>query len=261
MVSVIGIPLDENSSFLKGPSLAPDKIREAFHSASSNYFTESEKCLNPSRDWVDEGNLTLTTGLEAIKQIESQANAILRKGSKLFSLGGDHSISYPLIEAVSNYYKPLTVLHIDAHPDLYHDFEGNPFSHASPFARALEGGHIQKLIQVGIRTMNTHQREQANRFGVDVIEMKHYRDDLSFHLDGFVYLSLDMDAIDPAFAPGVSHHEPGGLTSRQVIQLIQSLKANLVGADLVEYNPSRDQNGISAMLAAKLFKEILDKLL
>lgn len=260
MISVIGIPLDENSSFLRGSALAPDKIREAFHSPSSNYFAESGKCLYPNNNWVDEGNITVATGQEAINQIESMAKAILRNGNKLFSLGGDHSVSFPLIKAVANAYTPLTVLHVDAHPDLYHDFEGNSFSHASPFARALEGGHIQQLIQVGIRTMNSHQQEQAKRFGVRVVEMKDFSDDLSLDPDGPVYLSLDMDAIDPAFAPGVSHHEPGGLTSRQAIQLIQSLKTNLVGADLVEFNPTRDQNGITAMLAAKLFKEILDKL-
>jgi agmatinase len=261
MVSVVGIPLDENSSFLRGPALAPDKIREAFHSPSSNYFSESGRFLYPNDNWKDEGNLSLISGPEAIKEIESLAKKILSQGSRLFSLGGDHSVSYPLIKSVASFHQKLTVVHIDAHPDLYEDFEGNPHSHASPFARAMEGGHIHRLVQVGIRTMNSHQREQVNRFGVEVIEMKDFIDDLSLQFDGPVYLSFDMDAIDPAFAPGVSHHEPGGFTSRQAIQIIQSIQANLVGADLVEFNPTRDPNGITAMLAAKLFKEILDKLI
>ncbi len=260
MVSVIGIPLDENSSFLRGPALAPDKIREAFHSESSNYFSESGVCLHPSVEWMDEGNLNLGSGQLAIEQIEQKAKALLIEGNKIFSLGGDHSVSYPLIKAVSEFHPNLTVIHIDAHPDLYNDFEGNSFSHASPFSRALEGGHIHRLIQIGIRTMNAHQREQANRFGVEVIEMKNFKDDLKLKIEGSVYLSFDMDAIDPAFAPGVSHYEPGGLTSRQAIRIIQNLQGNLVGADLVEFNPTRDPSGITAMLAAKLFKEILERL-
>lgn len=261
MVSVIGIPLDENSSFLKGPALAPDKIREAFHSPSANYFSESGKCLYPNDQWKDEGNLTLGKGPAATDQVESSAKKILSAGHRLFSLGGDHSVSFPLIKAVATFHPKLTVVHIDAHPDLYDDFEGNPHSHASPFARALEGGHIHRLVQIGIRTMNSHQREQAKRFGVEVIEMKDYRSELSVSLDGPIYLSFDMDAIDPAFAPGVSHHEPGGFTSRQAINIIQSLQGNLVGADLVEFNPTRDSSGITGMLAAKLFKEILGKLI
>ena len=109
--------------------------------------------------------------------------------------------------------------------------------------------------------MNAHQSDQAKRFGVEVIEMKHWRNDMRFKLEGPVYISLDMDAIDPAFAPGVSHHEPGGFTSREIISLLQNLKGNIVGADLVEYNPTRDESGITAMLAAKLFKELLSLLL
>lgn len=109
--------------------------------------------------------------------------------------------------------------------------------------------------------MNLHQREQANRFGVEVIEMKDWNASIRFAFDGPVYLSLDMDVVDPAFAPGVSHYEPGGLTSRELISILQNLNVNMVGADLVEFNPTRDPSGITAMLAAKLFKEMLDLLL
>ena len=140
-------------------------------------------------------------------------------------------------------------------------FEGNKYSHACPFALIMEEGLAKRLVQVGIRTMNLHQREQANRYGVEVIEMKDWQSSIRFQFDGPVYLSFDMDAIDPAFAPGVSHHEPGGFTSREVISILQNLKANIVGADLVEFNPTRDPSGITAMLAAKLYKEMLDLLL
>jgi arginase family enzyme len=130
-----------------------------------------------------------------------------------------------------------------------------------PFARIMEEGLATRLVQVGIRTMNPHQRAQAERFGADVIDMRHWRPGLRPDLDGPVYLSLDLDALDPAFAPGVSHHEPGGLSARDVLRLIQDAPGTLVGADIVEYNPARDLNGVTAMLVAKCLEELLARLL
>src|SRR5690606_28940578 len=115
-----------------------------------------------------------------------------------------------------------------AHADLYDDFEGNPHSHASPFARIMEHRLAKRLVQVGIRTLNPHQREQAKHFGVEIIEIKDWNDNQTFSFEGPLYISLDMDALDPAFAPGVSHHEPGGFSTRQVLNIIQNLKANIV---------------------------------
>ena len=261
MIAVIGIPFDEFSSFLKGTSLAPSKIREAYTSDSSNYFTERGIDLKDHPGWKDEGDLKLPSGVDAIGAIYSSVDSLVQKHSQLLSLGGDHSTSYPVVRAMAKKYGPLTILHLDAHPDLYDNFEGNKFSHACPFARIMEEGLAKRLVQVGIRTMNTHQREQAKRFGVDIIEMKDWNPSIRFQFDGPVYISLDMDAIDPAYAPGVSHHEPGGFTSREIISILQNINANVVGVDLVEFNPTRDPSGITAMLAAKLFKEMLDLLL
>ena len=118
-----------------------------------------------------------------------------------------------------------------------------------------------RLIQVGIRTMNPHQQAQAERFGVEVIDMRAWQPGLQVNLHGPVYLTLDLDVLDPAFAPGVSHHEPGGLSTRDVIRLVQGLRAPIVGADIVELNPGRDPIGITAMAAAKLLKEIAGSML
>lgn len=261
MISVIGIPFDEFSSFLRGSAQAPDVIREAYHSQASNYFTEQQTNLNLHPGWNDVGNLSLPNGVEAISAIEKGIFALLQSSTKVFTLGGDHSITYPVVRAFNKRHGKLTILHLDAHGDLYDEFEGNRFSHACPFARIMEEGLASRLIQVGIRTMTDHQREQANRFGVEVMEMKHWQKNHPFNLQGPVYISLDMDAIDPAFAPGVSHHEPGGFTSREMLDLLQSIRANVVGADLVEFNPTRDASGITAALTAKLFKELLDLLM
>lgn len=125
----------------------------------------------------------------------------------------------------------------------------------------MEEKLADRLVQVGIRTMTGHQRAQATRFGVEVHEMKHWPGSLALEFDSPVYLTIDMDALDPAFAPGVSHHEPGGLSTREVINLIQSVNAPLVGADIVEFNPIRDPLGITAMACAKLLKEVAAKML
>ncbi len=260
MVTVLGIPLDENSSFLRGPRLAPDKIREAFHSPSSNYYTENGIDLNSNSQWNDGGNLSLSSMPAALEEIEKKVSAILKSGNKVLSLGGDHSVTYPIIKAFAKQYSDLTILHIDAHADLYETFEGDRYSHACPFARIMEEDLAARLIQVGIRTLNQHQREQAARYGVEIIEMKDWKDTVLM-LNGPVYISLDLDALDPAFAPGVSHHEPGGFTTRQVLSIIQSVDTEVVGADIVELNPERDINNMTAMAAAKFKKELLAKLI
>ena len=261
MVTVFGIPFDENSSFLRGPAFAPAKIRQAFHSDSANYFTESCVNLKNHPGVKDGGDIVFKVGGNPMEMIEQEVTSVLQQTDKLFLLGGDHSITFPIIKGFYSRFKDLTLLHIDAHGDLYDNFENNPHSHASPFARIMENGLAKRLVQVGIRTMTQHQREQADRFGVEVTEMKDWNGSFRLKASGPIYISLDIDAIDPAFAPGVSHHEPGGFSSREVISILQNIKGNVVGADLVEFNPTRDPSGITAMLAAKLYKEILDVLL
>jgi arginase family enzyme len=154
----------------------------------------------------------------------------------------------------------LTILHIDAHPDLYEEFAGDRLSHACPFARIMEERLARRLVQVGIRTMNDQQQRQVERFGVEVIDMSAWVGGHRPSLEGEVYLSIDLDGIDPAFAPGVSHREPGGLTVRDVLTLIQQTGGTLVGADVVEYNPKQDSSGVTATVAAKLVKEVAGRL-
>ena len=105
--------------------------------------------------------------------------------------------------------------------------------------------------------MTVHQDEQARRFGVEVIDMKHIAAVKKLSFDGPVYISLDMDCLDPAFAPGVSHHEPGGMSTRELLEIIQNLEGDIVGADIVEFNPDRDINGMTGMVAGKLLKELI----
>jgi agmatinase len=261
MISVLGIPLDENSSYLKGSALAPDKIRESFQSDSANTFTENGVDLDQATTWQDLGNVKISGMPASFQQITSAVQDELKKGNKVLSLGGDHSITYPIVKAFAAYHKDLNILHFDAHGDLYDSFEGSKFSHACPFARIMEENLAARLIQIGIRTLTSHQREQVKRFHAEVIEMKDWTDSMQFSFTGPVYVSLDLDALDPAFVPGIAHYEPGGFSTRQVIAILQGLQGNIVGADIVELNPHRDINNMTGMVAAKLFKEILSKMI
>jgi arginase len=186
---------------------------------------------------------------------------LIGTGRRPVSLGGDHSITYPIMTAVAKKHSALTIFHFDAHPDLHDEFEGNRFSHACPFARIMEGGLARRLVQVGIRILNGHQGEQAKRFGVEVVEMRNLPAYARLKATGPAYISFDMDVLDPAFAPGISHREPGGMSVREAISHLHAIEAEIVGADLVEYNPVQDVSGMTATVAAKILKEILGKMI
>ncbi|MBK8698574.1 MAG: agmatinase [Saprospiraceae bacterium] len=259
MIKLIGIPFDGNSSFLKGPALAPGRIRLMETEGSANAFSEGGLHIVNGVNYQDLGDISFPTQnpVAAYHIIRDRVQSELAAGGQLISLGGDHSISFPIIEAHAEKYSDLHILHLDAHADIYDNFDNNPYSHASPFARLMEKKLVKSLTQAGIRTLTTHQREQVYKFGVRVIEMKDISFDFVSQLQGPLYISLDLDVLDPAFAPGVSHHEPGGLTTRDLIRILQQISVPIVGADLVEYNPMRDLNHTTAMVAYKLFKELV----
>jgi agmatinase len=260
-VAVIGFPLDDNSSFLRGAAQGPARIREVLLSGSSNMFTELGTDLGNDAGWTDIGDLKFVQGGDALKEIDGALSALLDRNIRVLSLGGDHSITHPIIKAYARKHEHLSILHIDAHPDTYDIYEGNRYSHACPFARIMEEGLADRLVQVGVRTMNLHQRQQAERFGIEVVEMKDWDPGKLPRLEGPTYISLDLDGLDPAYAPGVSHHEPGGLSTRDVLGMVHALPEALVGADIVEFNPSRDPVGTTAMVAAKLYKELVGRML
>jgi arginase family enzyme len=120
----------------------------------------------------------------------------------------------------------------------------------------MERGLAKRLVQVGIRTLNRHCREQAVRFGVEIVEMRSFAAEYVPIPSSPLYVTIDLDALDPAFAPGVSHHEPGGLSVREILSVLHRIEAPIVGADVVEYNPTRDINGMTAAVAAKFVKEL-----
>ncbi len=255
-VDLIGMGTDVHSSFLRGPALAPPLIRAALWSPHGNDASERGLELGAEIELNDCGDLSLTESAGDDALIEAAITQSLAAGAIPLSLGGDHSITYPILRALAAHHGPVEILHFDAHPDLYDELGGDRRSHASPFARIMEEGLASRLVQIGIRTLNKHQREQAARFGVEMIEMKDFARAPMPAFAGPLYISIDLDGFDPAFAPGVSHHEPGGLTPREVVNILLDIKVALIGADVVEYNPDRDIHSVTAVLAAKLVKEL-----
>lgn len=255
-VRLIGLPTDANSSFLRGPAKAPPRIRELLFSDMGNAATEGGTELGREIQLDDAGDLPLGGDCDDDARIETAVAAALADGCVPLLMGGDHAITYPVLKAIAAHHGPVEILHIDAHPDLYDELLGNRRSHASPFARIMEEGLARRLVQVGIRTLNAHQREQARRFAVEIVPMRNFSVDNVPTLYGPLYISIDLDGLDPAYAPGVSHHEPGGLSMREVMDILARMDAQVVGGDVVEYNPDRDIHDMTAAVAAKLVKEI-----
>ena len=255
-IELIGLPSDVNSSFARGPAQAPAAIRDALWSDRGNLACEDGQEIGIDFELSDRGNLPLTESASDDVLIATEVEASIRSGAVPLALGGDHAMSHPAVRGVHAVHGPVTILHFDAHPHLYDNFEGNPRSHASPFARIMEAGLARRLVQVGIRTLNAHCRAQAGRFGVEIAAMANFVADKVPVLEGPLYISIDLDGIDPAEAPGVSHPEPGGLTLREVLAVLRRQTAPIVGADIVELNPRFDQHERTAILAAKLVREV-----
>jgi len=258
---LLGIPLDHNSSFLRGSADAPPLIRAALRSDAWNPWTETGIDLAFSGAYEDAGDLNEMESNDAFQRIERAIARIVDAKKRPLSLGGDHSITFPILCALGKRVPGITLVHFDAHPDLYADYEGNPHSHASPFARVMEKKLVSRLVQIGIRTLNAHQREQAKKFGVEIFEINQLPEPPKLKLAGPVYVSFDLDVLEPGLAPGISHWEAGGMTTREAIRYIHALPSPIVGADLVEFNPARDRSGLTAMVAAKIVKELLGKMI
>jgi len=273
LVTLLGVPWDGSSSFQRGAADGPSKIREALHSPSSNTWNERGDDLSAPDVLIDAGDVGLPDEPAGARgAIEQRARELVSEGRRLLTLGGDHSITYPLLRAFSDRAEALTVLQLDAHADLYDEFPpqrpgvgaGNPgpgdrYSHASPFTRVMEERLAARLIQVGVRTLTAHQRSQAAKFGVEILGADRWRDVIPLlgRLRTPVYVSLDLDVLEPMLAPGISHPEPGGLTVRDVIEIVSAIRTPLVGADIVEYNPQNDFRDLTARVAAKLVKELV----
>ena len=259
-VGLLGVPFDANSSHLRGAAQAPAAIRKVLGRDSGNPYSERGIEVWPSETSLDLGDLrvpALAGSVRPIDRIDRGVGEALSVVPRLMLLGGDHAVSYPAVRAAAAVHGAISLVHFDAHPDMYDDYEGNRYSHASPMARILEEGLVRRLVQLGIRSHTPEQAACARRYGVESYGATASTwPSLRFREP--VYVSFDLDVLDPAFAPGVSHPEPGGPSVRQVLDALASIRApGIVMADFVELNPRRDRSGASAVVAAKVVRELI----
>lgn len=275
-VVIVGVPFDSGTSYRSGTRFGPRKIREAslilwgFNAVLGVAPADALKL-------VDYGDVeVIPVDIAATMQaVTTEVSAILQQGVTVVSLGGDHSIALPLLRAHAARFGPLAVIHFDSHPDTWRsEFGEHPYSHGTPFRRALEEELIDTdaYLQVGIRgsVSAPSDLDDARQLGAQILTIdkafemgipkvvKTIRDSVG---DRPVYVSLDIDSVDPAYAPGTGTPEVGGFTSYQMLQLVRGLKGlNLVGFDLVEVSPPYDCGDITAILAANLTFEFLSLL-
>jgi arginase len=259
-LALVGLPDDSQSTYRKGPSTAPSRIRSAYNGDCYNSSTELGVDLTGSL--FDAGDLLSGANWqETAAAYETMTRELLAEGKVPFFLGGDHAVTVPVVAAFAEIGRPIHVIQLDAHCDLYREYRGSRTSHACVAARLLEMDHIASITQIGIRTLNKEQRavSEAEAERVFIHEARHCKTMMPkldyLDAESNVYVTLDLDGLDPAYAPGVSHPVPGGLTTRQVLDVLHEANWNLVGMDVVELNPEQDIHDLTAVLAGRLLHE------
>jgi agmatinase/guanidinopropionase len=274
-VAILGVPFDSGTSYRTGTRFGPRKIREASlmiwgHNSTLN-VTPLKK-LNV----VDYGDVSvIPTSIEyTMTAITEMAAEIIGTGTKLISLGGDHSIALPLLRAHAKKHGPVSLVHVDAHIDTWEaEFESVPYSHGTPFRHALQEGLIRpgEYVQIGIRGPVSGENDYASNeeLGARMITIHDVMErgipavlkEVHERMQGPVYVTVDIDSADPAYAPGTGTPEVGGLTSYQLLQLVRGLHGlDLIGFDLVEVSPPFDHGEITSILASNIVFEYLSLL-
>lgn len=250
-IIMLGCPLDATSSFRGGTKFAPDSIRKA----SWTLETYSPYCKRDLDEMMfhDAGNLELRPGdLEySLDSIEGAVSEIAGKGRKPLVFGGEHLVTYPILKAMQQFFRDMQVVHFDAHCDLRDEYEGQRLSHATVMKRVKESG-IEDFSQIGIRSGTRQEFEEL--LPVDSPAA------LAARLDRNrpVYITFDMDVLDPSLVAGVTTPEPGGLMFNEAVGYFSVLMGmNIVGADIVELAPDYDTTFVSSVTAAKVAREIV----
>ncbi|MER8010896.1 agmatinase [Streptomyces sp. NPDC094149] len=271
-IAVVGVPFDAGVTYRPGARFGPAAIREA-----SRLLRPYNPQLDvmPFRDQqvVDAGDLLCNPFdiTAAIKEIEEGAHELIRDGGRLVTLGGDHTIAYPLLRSVHRVHGPVALVHFDAHLDTWDTYFGAPLTHGTPFRRAAEEGLFLAgaSAHVGIRGSLYDPQDLCDdmELGFTVVhcadlETRSVRDvvtQLRHRIgDAPLYVSVDIDVLDPAHAPATGTPEAGGMTSRELLGIIRGFKGlNLVGADVVEVSPAYDHADITSVAAANLAYELV----
>jgi len=272
-IALLGVPLDCGTSNRAGSRYGPRQIR-AESVLVRPYGMATGAAPFDSFQIADTGDVALNTyNLEkSIAIIEAHFDALLAGGAKTVVMGGDHTITLPILRAQAKRFGPLAVVHVDAHADMNDHMFGESITHGTIFRRAIEEGLIEPkaMVQIGLRATGyaADDFDWARQRGVRVVPaedcwyrslaplMAEVREQIGSERP--VYLSFDIDGLDPSVAPGTGTPEPAGLTASQGIEVIRGVHGlNLVGSDLVEVSPPYDTTGNTALLAANLLFEML----
>lgn len=271
-IVIVGAPFDTGSTFRVGARFGPESIR-AQSMLLRPYNPVQDVCIFDHCSCVDYGDLPTVPGYlsESHEMLTEGAIQVIESSATPIFLGGDHSVSLPLLRAATNKYGPLALVHFDSHSDLWHSYFGGKDTHGTPFRRALEEKLIDpsRSIQIGLRgsLYDSADHQMSSAAGLQVVtgpELHERGIDRAVSQivervgEGLAYLSFDIDFVDPAYAPGTGTPEVGGFTGAQCQALIRGLKGmNFVAFDLVEVMPAYDPSGITGLLAANLVHEFM----
>jgi len=250
-ITVLGCPLDATSAFRAGTKFAPESIRKASWTLET-YSPYLKQDLDDVM-FYDAGDLELRPGdLEySLELIGSAVTETVGKGKKILALGGEHLVTYPIVKAMKAYFRDMVIVHFDAHCDLRDEYEGQKLSHATVMKRVKELG-VAEILQVGIRSGTRREFEEA--LLVDSPASLAAR----LNRNVPVYLSFDMDVLDPSLVAGVTTPEPGGLMFHEVVEYLAVFRGmHLIGADIVELSPDYDTTFVSSISASKIAREML----
>jgi agmatinase len=270
-IAIIGVPFDGGTTYRPGPRFGPRHVRA--QSAIIRPWNPILK-LNPFAKFrvADYGDLPVNplSIEDTFRRIEQGITPVLDAGARCLCVGGDHSISLPILRAVAKKHSPVCLIQFDAHNDLWDEYFGSKYSHGTPFRRAFEQGLLTDggVLQVGLRGQVYAEDDfdfaHAHKVRMVTAEEFHAKGmtPVQRHLKAFrgkpVYITLDIDSVDPAFAPGTGTPQVGGFSSAQILELVRALRGlNVVGADLVEVSPPYDNGELTSLLAANLLFELL----
>ena len=274
-VVVLGVPFDSGVSYRPGARFGPSHIRESSRLLRP-YNPAQEIKPFAVQQVVDGGDIAVNPFAidEALASVQQHAARVLAEGAKLLTLGGDHTIALPLLRAMAEKHGPLAVVHFDAHLDTWDTYFGADYTHGTPFRRASEEGLLDKeaCMHIGIRgplyTADDLVEDSDLGFQIvhaveiDALGVTGVIERMLARVgDRPVYVSIDIDVLDPAFAPGTGTPEAGGFTSRELLAIIRAFsKTNLVGADIVEVAPAYDHAQITGIAASHVAYELLSSM-
>lgn len=274
-VAVVGVPFDSGVSYRPGARFGPAAVREASRLLRP-YHPELDVSPFAERQVVDAGDIAVNPFNigEAIETLQQEAEALQANGTRLVTVGGDHTIALPLLRAAAKKHGPVALLHFDAHLDTWDTYFGEPYTHGTPFRRASEEGILDTsaLSHVGTRGPLYGKRdlEEDRRLGFGIVTSGDVlRRGVAETVDALrqrigdrpLYVSVDIDVLDPAHAPGTGTPEAGGMTSRELLEILRGLRdLNLVGADVVELAPAYDHAEITAIAASHVAYDLVSLL-